>query len=121
MKQHITLEQLWELCPDSEDWSPIIKLNTLANIYFPNGIISHPTFNLCCETTAEQMTIGKMIEILLENNYYDGYFELSLNHNKLYKIGESIYNYDCSYIDFDSKFTATELCDVLWEAVKEIL
>lgn len=116
VKQHITTEQLWELCPNKENWDPIIKLNTMANIYFPNGIISHPTFNHCCETTIQQMTIGKMIEILFK--YHDDL----VNHPQLFKNDLDEW---CFYITvFDENILVCykdELADCLWEALKDIL
>jgi len=107
MKQHITVEQLWELSKNKNDWDSITRFNTIAKTKFNQ----EATFQACCETTAEQTTIGKMIEILEDkkafNEYYDsGYFRET--HNNI-------------FLEWNGRVNGVELCDCLWGAVKKQL
>jgi hypothetical protein len=115
-KQHITIDQLWELCPDKNDWNPIIKFNTKANIYFPEGIRRDTTFQSCCKTTCEQVTIGKMIELLFQHH------DSLVNHPQMIRNALDEW---CFYITVYGQDIlvcyADELADCLWEALKKIL
>lgn len=113
MKQHITVEQLWELTDNKDNWQPIIDFNTKANIYFPGGIVTYPTFNSCCKETAKQVTIGKMIEIINKDYIFDIYKDLKTKDwiARKRNLNGVIVGY----------FSEIELCDVLWNATKNIL
>lgn len=111
MKQHITTEQVFELETfDSlgfENWDKICELNTIADIQF---YIDCQTFRECCCETAKQMTIGKMIEILINLDYIP-------------LIDTSASSCDVTIFEngHHEVFMSPELCDSLYEAVKYTL
>jgi hypothetical protein len=120
MKQHITVEQLFELqdytlaeVMDEEFQNAVRDINC-------NPYMSDTEKDNLIEVLAEQVTIGKMIEIL--SSKYD---VVDYSDNREFGMG-----YTVSCITFDSydwcddehrEYIANELCDALWEAVKEVL
>lgn len=118
MKQHITIEQLWELAKNNNDWESITNYNTLAKIRFPGGVTRSNTFAECCKFSAEQTTIGKMIEIL-------GKRFKSMNRSNI--DGCTKYQVCFNHLQIDKIFGVCQtkegdiICDALWEAVKYVL
>jgi hypothetical protein len=106
MKQHITVEQLFELqdyklaeVMDEEFQNAVRNLNC-------NPYMSDTEKDNLIEVLAEQVTIGKMIEILY-------------NHTCDIVIESAGCNW---YVDINTGiYKSRELCDALWEAVKEVL
>jgi len=123
MKQHITVEQLKEL--NLQQLEKYFKIE-----YNYDGIEQEKfwvegryiyTENLKCAygNFATTFTIGKMIE-LLENNE-DVLFvsiETPTKNVSNYLVGV-FYKFKTNKDDSD--FISTELCDALWQAVKEVL
>lgn len=109
MKQHISVEQVWELAKNKDDWDSITRFNTLAKIRFYGF---EKNFNDCCKTTAEQTTIGKIIEILRDKELYVSCF-MGQGYNR---VTISSYDYETT-----KEFEYDNLCDVLWQAVKYVL
>ncbi|MDK2917281.1 MAG: hypothetical protein PWQ37_14 [Candidatus Petromonas sp.] len=122
MKQHITVEQLFELqdyklaeVMDEEFQNAVRNLNC-------NPYMSDTEKDNLIEVLAEQVTIGKMIEIL-----YNHTWQVTIG-----KMIEILYNHTCDiviesagcnwYVDINTGiYKSRELCDALWEAVKEVL
>lgn len=62
--------------------------------------------------------IGQMIEILNKCGYGNGNFYINFQkETDGYGVGRNIEE----YIDFGTDYNGEELCDALWEAVKEVL
>lgn len=100
MKQHITYEQMCELSPQAR-----VKLTK----WFWNKIVSGPLPELVTRDE-EDVTIGQMIEFLDEHWgawQISSWQEWSITRHEN---GETQYHN-----------TEPELCDALWEAVKDIL
>jgi hypothetical protein len=106
MKQHITLEQL-NLCRCYDK-----LLNILG--YSRDEILTSPIV----EKAHEQVTIGKMIEMLIENEGFE------IEQSSMIGVG-----WEISYSIHEDEFgiptgyckTNEELCDALWEAMSDIL
>ncbi len=112
MKQHITVEQLFELqdyklaeVMDEEFQNAVRNLNC-------NPYMSDTEKDNLIEVLAEQVTIGKMIEIL-SNFVYD--IEMFQGHGYWDTIVRI--TTDNGKKEYKSEW----LCDALWEAVKEVL
>jgi hypothetical protein len=124
MKQHITVEQLNEVSENGKNilrkwWKPAVGDMVYWNdIYGPltkNGEgywddMENSDFNK--NDYSPLLSIGQMIEFLDEQSKLN--WEIRL-HKPLYDI-----NYPDSPISPDLE-DYTELCDALWEAVKEVL
>jgi len=111
MKQHITPEQLDELSLDQKS-----KLNSWMQEHNYSSY-SVVTLMLTIKTNTigyviTPLSIGQMIEFLMETNIYiqDSYIDDS------YKNTVSQSDYGVLGIGWDG-----ELCDTLWETVKEAL
>lgn len=123
MKQHITIEQLNELSEKGKV--------RLREWWFPNNVREHDLYWFgedyevetigCCEDEVSVgkelplLSIGQMIEFLFDNDF--GPY-ITSNDNAFYWIVEPV-----KKIDYWKKqeYSNTELCDALWEAVKDIL
>ena len=112
MKKTITIEQLEELSEKGKErlreWiesklSPPIS----GSAYI--GPLSSPY------QTSYFMTIGQMIEFLEDNTEDGGYIDDYFDHNII--DGKTGYSSNVAI----GWHTKKELCDALWEAVKEIL
>lgn len=57
------------------------------------------------------LTVGQMIEILMQQKYGDGYFNISVSPDT-FSLGRGSYKPD---------YEEAELCDVLWECLKTFL
>lgn len=101
MKQHITEKQLEEL-----DESKYIEL--VEKEYGTSSCNKHAKFENC----KRMFSIGKMIEIL--RNEVNG-IEITQN-GKLWNI-----RFRIGHIRAPGVWNCHELCDALWEAVKEVL
>jgi len=108
MRQNITLEQLKEI--KSEMLVPLIK----------QGVLSKKGHHLIMlPYMAKQLTIGKMIEIL--DSITDD-IEIMSDYQR----DEKQDKYKCFWVEFENEgikrfFIEKELCDALWQAVKEVL
>ena len=117
MKQHITVEQARELNKEQfnklYDWAE----NKYPE-FFPHGVImmlesSEKSLSRCID-------IGRMIEFLDEKDFFHkinryqniGKVGLEIGDNKF------VENWN---VDGKKSFQKKELCDALWEAVKEVL
>lgn len=98
MKQNITEEQLLELDEQKIYKLVVYKLNLFMT--------SNPDY----QWYSEQITIGKMIEIL---STYD--IDIMSNY---YKVNEWTITF---YKEEHHIFRNIELCDALWEGIKAIL
>jgi hypothetical protein len=118
MKQHITIEQLKEL--------NIIQLNDLVitlkmKKYWYKAKMRTLQYNkVILQEIANTCTIGKMIEILIENipktNCIEDSIDIECDRvTKTFLVEYRTSNF--TFADFENK----ELCDALWEAVKSIL
>lgn len=105
MKQHITVEQFYEiepiLNPDLEE----------PNIFWRYKL---EEYDICVdncgdEFIAEQFTIGKMFEILKE-------YEADIN---IYRSSNQITLWNATLCLFENQ--KEQLCDTLWEAIKYML
>lgn len=95
MKQHITIEQLKELSEKGRK-----KLNSwITGIEFDSRILKHSSLQL--------LSIGQMIEFLKEGNYKK---ELHNGFEKYIELARDI-----------KEVPEVELCDALWETIKQIL
>lgn len=63
------------------------------------------------------LNIGQMIDILKKCSYGNGSFYLDIQEDNYYGVGRAIMDYQSYGNDHEGE----ELCDVLWNAVKEIL
>jgi hypothetical protein len=102
MKQHITREQLDEL--------PTAKKKILYEFFFPAEYPADRTLAYVVDINPEFITIGQMIEFLDERVKC-----LSCMKNQQEGADEWI----VSYVNYLHK--NKELCDALWEAVKDVL
>lgn len=105
MKQHITCEQFNELSKFNKskwfDWSMKSEYARKTKDDWSGGI------NTVVESVMEIPNIGQMIEFLDEHKVH-----------YLKALECEWPNYDC---DYDKFFKAKDICDALWEAVKEVL
>ena len=106
MKQHITVEQLYEFIENERKGFIDKRIDAITDL-----VGKHYGTN----DVAEKMNIGKMIEILEEATHYSqqiinecGRYSISVNEKAGYATG------------WETKYY-NELCDALWEAVKSIL
>ena len=97
MKQHITEEQLGELSEKGmEKWFDFLW----------NTVLKKDTFRGTTNSEIiELTTIGQMIEFLDENEIWFQKDEKSWD----------------VWVQYQGAYTKKELCDALWEAVKEVL
>ncbi len=103
MKQHITEKELEKFCEENEnEATKLIKIISKDIDFIPLG-----TENLIF---AEKVNIGKMIEILEQDN-------------KLLDITNTYHPKHAGWgiIINGKEIKSQELCDALWEAVKTIL
>ncbi len=123
MKQHITVEQVWELSKHIEldgepEWNSIVNFNTFMGYDWNLTEEENKkyTFKRCCEDTAKWTTIGKMIEML------DDYHSEIFNTLNIYK---NHFDEWCIEVDINTDPILLahndELCDALWEAVKRTI
>lgn len=111
MKQHITVEQLKELDNDKAKMGKLINPLLEEMDFLPLGEKY--------EYFADKITIGKIIEIL-----DSALIEKHVLINKpLKQNGKWLVNLVSEDIDHANckKFYSYELCDALWDAVKETL
>ena len=119
MKQHITIEQLKELNDDG-----VCQLNTLMNHEWnlTEEEFQKYTWEQILKDTSEYCTIGRMIEILvnyvplIENDYIEDSIDIECDR----KTKSFVVEYRKNNFEFVNH-EADELCDALWETVKEIL
>lgn len=113
MKQHVTLEQILALKTEDdlgfENWDSITYLNTIANIIFNGGVEKYKTFKECCEETAIQMTIGKMLEMLTIS-------DARLNISYIHEDCHTTITVD-EYIYYG---WGENICDALWRLILDM-
>ena len=141
MKQHITLEQFLEISEEHQNKLRDMWIPQDNDLYFTqnpqgewenkvNPVYDDGEYSCIRFDTKEVgnyankigdmypcLTIGKMIEIL--ENKHNGKIDIDF-----FKEGYDVRVYeetdDCAKVFVFNSYT-TELCDALWEAVKEIL
>lgn len=121
MKQHITESDLKELSPKAKEklrewWKP----KTLGEIFFDPkyGYVSWNPSTPMAQRIKEirplpLLSLGQMIGFLDEHkvdwSYHNGWLYEDLGHDQ---DGNEF---------FEKRYNSLELCDALWEAVKEVL
>ena len=110
MKQHITEEQLDELTPKQ-------RASFNKWIGFPEGMTGHK------RETIRLITIGQMIEFLMENNKYEEYtIKLNPNTVRTMPIHHNLHEPFWLAVGEAGEYNGYhELCDALWSACKEAL
>lgn len=113
MKQHITVSQLNQLNKKGkkrlDEWfcrQPYTYTLTSIQKVGETGF----------KNNSPLLSIGQMIEFLDENGFYiDNFMEQFISKDKKY--------WEITYLWLDRAHVVskTELCDALWEAVKEVL
>jgi len=103
MKQHITEEQLDELTKKQSE-----KIHEWYG--FPKGASGHN------RELALQLSIGKLIEFL-DECINDSYFSIGTQPVWGGKDGDTVIGHTWCVEEYENN----ELCDALWEAVKESL
>jgi len=103
MKQHITVEQLYEFIENEHKGFIDERADAITDLVGKHYGIAD---------IVEKMTIGKMIEILDEKYGGMEYYYIGTDDTEIcvLKLENALRDYK-----------ATELCDCLWEAVKGIL
>ena len=122
MKQHITKEQLQELSPEqmkafSEWW-----WSTLDDMSKWVEKDASKELGTVIAPDASWMTIGQMIEFLIEHGYQTNDYYIDDSFSSVITFGhrmESKETIEIGWTNYCSK--SEELCDALWEAVKEVL
>lgn len=129
MKQNITVDDFNELSLDER--VKFIKLfkrkedpdyESYVNYYCSTRERDEEHFIKISNVLTSYITVGKLIEIL-EVEYDVDITTVRKNMIKD-KIGVKIYNVECDEIGFINNtitYKSQELCDALWQAVKEIL
>lgn len=119
MKQHITIEQLNELSKPSKKK----LMNSIDNIFYLNAQKQFPGIATTHwhEDKNYLLSIGQMIEFLSKHREIvvvtNGLGSLTGLPNFLWKAGGGGVGENME----DNLKTSDELCDALWEAVKEVL
>lgn len=117
MKQHIDLQQLQELSPKAQER---LREWALKKGYIPlQAGINLETLKLIDESDLAVVSylpsIGRCIEFLLDNKKI--HFGISSGYTydkKACELGELMWWYE-------KKITGNDLCDSLWQVVKEVL
>lgn len=118
MKQHITVKQLEELSKREKEklrkwWVDHIQE---GDLYIDLDDVTMPEMIRCCEHELEYesemplLSIGQMIEFLDERNDFD---EIIKDKDR--------WEFHTTMKPTGKCFLDKELCDALWEAVKEVL
>ena len=103
MKQHVTVEQI---CDSTYTFDRISEIYTSR---------VNPIGGYIAKDVSEWLTIGQMIELL---NPYGSIPVLVIHCTKH---GYSIFRQDRDLSQGKEIYEADELCDALWNAVKEVL
>ena len=111
MKQHITVDQLNEL---SEKGKEKYHLYGMKIFNYP-GRVQQVVWHDIKKVPYPLLSIGQMIEFL---DGVDSCNEVSISNNGG-KYSDN--NYQWSLYDCSDAYIKQELCDALWEAVKEVL
>ena len=116
MKQHITVEQLKEIPKEKYK----LLFEKVGKKYYESNNIE--IINGDMLSIAHKLTIGKMIEIIYnalpETDYIEDSIDIELDRaTQMMFVEHRKYSNLSEYTEFKSK----ELCDALWEAVKETL
>ena len=113
MKQHITIEQFKEL-----DHAARERLRTWCFETYPDGFLNRGDEEDC---TNPLLSIGQMIDFLDENGW--DFSNDYIGRGTPMSSDEAPWGVKCD-IDFEYTVvigTHAELCDALWECVKEVL
>jgi len=140
MKQHITIEQLNELSKKGSDrliewWTPVrgdkyLKKDLNRELFYGQLDSPHdaeeakPDKVYFCGTDGEGkerdlplLSIGQMIEFLGDGRDYKHMPDMTIQFKEF--SSESLVDYGIEFKYGNKTTKAYELCDVLWEAVKE--
>jgi len=121
MKQYITREQLDELSEGGKerllDWWQYSSGGFVVDYLGGCGDSDHceSIVSSFADIEGNLLSIGQMIEFLFDNDYGP---QIHSNDTAFYWTVEPEKKLDCWKKD---KYENSELCDALWEAVKEIL
>lgn len=118
MKQNITVEQIKQL--SIKELNKIVVLLDIEPYYRRAKMHTLVYENDVLKYIAECATIGKMIEVLEENNCLKLEQENIIPNDSDYGLKwvvEIFHDIDCEIKHFESE----ELCDALWEAVKLVV
>jgi hypothetical protein len=127
MKQRIEVEQLLELTgeqkerlrelwePQKGDWYYYIKIKH-SSIIHDSDSMSIGLYKNHKEDYLPLLSIGQMIELLEEKKMVTESLDIKAPKGLI-----NIYSVWYGNGDFPKKYESKELCDALWQAVKEVL